>query len=337
MATQLSMFGEPEIDTSEPASKRIVVEPAMVTDDVTALAGRLSPLIHMGTSSWNFPGWRKLVWSDRDYSEHLLAQRGLLAYAKHPLLRSVGLDRTHYAPVTTDVMANYGEQVPADFRFLVKAHEACTLAVYPTHARYGNRRGAANPQFLDASYARDMVVAPFVEGLGERGGPLLFQFAAQPMAQLGGTPRRFAEQLYRFLRDLPRGPMYAVEIRNRALLTRDYAAALRSAGALHCYNVLPDMPTPSDQQAVVDPNDEAHALVMRWLLAKNFKYEEAREAFRPFNRIALRDDDARTEISQFVERAIDRKRAAYVIVNNKAEGSAPESVAALARRLAKPH
>ena len=337
MATQLSMFGEPEVDKGETKSGRIVVEPAAVADDVAAIAAKLSPLVHMGTSSWSFPGWRKLVWGDHDYSETVLAQRGLSAYAKNPLFRTVGLDRTHYAPVATDVMAKYRDQVPANFRFLVKAHEACTLAINPPHPRFGTRRGAANPQFLDASYARDLVVAPFVQGLGDRGGPLLFQFAAQPMAQLGGSPRRFAEQLYRFLRDLPRGPMYAVEIRNRALLTNDYGAALRSAGALHCYNLLPDMPMPSAQQAIVDPNDEASALVMRWLLAKNFNYEQARQAFAPFDHVVEKDDEARREISEFIERAIDRKRAAYVIVNNKAEGSAPQSVAALARRLAKPH
>src|SRR5690349_13542655 len=133
----------------------------------------------MGTSSWSFPGWRGLVWRD-EHSEAVLAKRGLGAYAQHPLLRSVGIDRGHYAPIPVDDLRAYAAAVPSTFRFLAKAHDHCTLAVFPNHARYGAQRGQPNPRFLDAGYARDLVVAPFLEGLGTRGGPLVFQFAPQP-------------------------------------------------------------------------------------------------------------------------------------------------------------
>lgn len=138
-------------------------------------AKALGPEVRLGTSSWSFPGWEGKVW-DRGATEHELARSGLAAYARHPLLRTVGIDRTFYAPVPARTLAEYAAQVPDDFRFLVKAHEHLCLARFPEHPRYGALRGAESPHFLDAAYAIEQVVEPFLEGLGAKGGPLLFQF-----------------------------------------------------------------------------------------------------------------------------------------------------------------
>ena len=338
---QLGLFGNPEID----GAARGTVQPAEVSSEIRTIASQLPASWRFGTSSWSFPGWRGTVWTDKregPYSEQVLAKKGLAAYAAHPLLRTVGVDRTHYAPVTADVLADYARSVPDDFRFLVKAHEACTLATFPPHPRYGALRGQASPHFLDPSYARDLVVAPFVDGLGGKGGTLLFQFAAQPMAQLGGSPRKFAEQLYRFLRDLPvlqtqtdaatdpAGPRYAVEVRNAKLLTADYAAALRSAGAVHCFNLLPGMPSPSAQRRIVG---DQPLLVARWMLAPNHTYETARAAYGDFTAVVERDSTARREIAELLRHALARHRDALVIVNNTAEGSSPGSIFELAAEL----
>lgn len=317
---QLGLFGD------EPGPGGIA--PAAPDDDVRSLAARLPASVALGTSSWSFPGWRGLVWRDA-HSEAALARHGLTAYARHPLLRTVGVDRTHYAPVAADALRAYADQVPPGFRFLVKAHEACTLAVWPTHPRYGAQRGERNPRYLDPAYARDAVVAPFVEGLGAAAGPLVFQFAPQPAERLGG-PRRFAEQLYRFLRDLPRGPRYAVELRTPELLGKDYAACLRAAGAVHCVNVTPGMPPPQLQARVAGVAEQA-ALVARWLLAPGWDYEAARAAFAPFDRLVAPDPDARGALALLIGDAVARGVPAWVIVNNKAEGSSPRSCVELAR------
>ena len=54
--------------------------------------------MHLGTSSWTFPGWKGLVW-DGHYSDTQLSKHGLAAYAQHPLFRTVTLDRTFYRPL----------------------------------------------------------------------------------------------------------------------------------------------------------------------------------------------------------------------------------------------
>jgi uncharacterized protein YecE (DUF72 family) len=317
---QLGLFGAPPPE----------VAPADVDAELVAIAARLPAELRMGTSTWSFPGWRGIVYAG-EHTGEVLARAGLTAYAAHPLLRSVGVDRTHYGPVGPDVFAGWAASVPADFRFLVKAHELCTLAVVPTHARYGAKRGLENPLFFDAAYARDVVVGPYVEGLADRAGVLVFQLAQQPIGALGGSPRRFAERLYRFLRDLPKGPRYAVEIRNSALLTADYAAALRHGGAVHCFTVVPAMPAPDVQRTVVGSQP---ALVVRWNQTALYDYEGARAAYKPFDRIVDPDPASRRAIATLIEEAERLHLPSWLIVNNKAEGSAPLSIERLAREVA---
>ena len=290
----------------------------------------LPAALHLGTSSWSFPGWQGLVYAGRHPPERL-ARDGLAAYAAHPLHRAVGLDRGNYAPIPEPELAANAAAVPAGFRFLIKAPEALTTAVYPRHPRYGVRRGRPSDEFLDPAYARAVVVDPVLRGLGPAAGPILFQFAPQDVAALGGA-RHLAARLHRFLEALPRGPLYAVELRNPELLTPDYAAALRAAGACHCVNVYPGMPPPhlQRQRALTDL---APALVVRWMLHPRLSYEQARALFDPFDRLIEDDPKSRRAIADLCLDAV-AARPAFVIVNNKAEGSSPLTLQRLAAALA---
>jgi len=219
---QLELFAPaPGVADPDPTA---VPEPAPASEELSALGQRLPPALRLGTSSWSFPGWTGLVYA-RDASQLTLARAGLPAYARHPLLRTVGIDRTFYGPVPAETFRGWAAAVPEDFRFLAKAHEELTLARFPHHERYGARRGERSPRFLDAAYAADAVVAPFVEGLGDRAGPLVFQFPPQGRS-VTANPAPFAERLGAFLRGLPRGPVYAVEFRDRELLASDVIRAL---------------------------------------------------------------------------------------------------------------
>jgi uncharacterized protein YecE (DUF72 family) len=327
---QLDLFGAPT-PVPRAAARTAPVAPHAHPPELAALAARLPPGLHMGTSSWAFTGWSDLVYA-REYPQQRLSREGLAAYAAHPLLRAVGVDRSYYAPPTADEFAAYAAAVPPDFRFLVKAHEACTIAVWPRHARYGAARGQPNPLFLDVGYAAEQVIGPTVAGLRERLGPILFQFSPTDVDALGG-PRWFAERVHRFLCGLPRGPLYAVEIRNRELLTGTYADALADCGACHCINVYPGMP-PARVQFERTRQDRAPAVVCRWMLHPGMTYETAETAYAPFDRLVAPDPDNREELAQVCQRAGVLGLQTHVIVNNKAEGSSPRSLVALAERLA---
>ena len=299
--------------------------------ELVALGRRLPAEVRLGTSSWSFPGWRGLVWEDREATPAALARHGLPAYAAHPLFRTVGLDRTYYGPMTSEAFISLAAQVPATFRFVVKALESATVAVFPRHARHGAQAGQPNPRFLEPEPVSAELLRPAIDGFGSALGPIVFQLPPQPPDRLGG-PARFAMRLRAFLRRLPEGPSYAVEVRNRELVGPDLARALADSGAVPCLTGHPAMP-PIDVQAEAFAVACSGPLVVRWMLGPGQEYEAARERYAPFDRIVDADPAARAAIVDVVRGGLAARRPAYVIVNNKAEGSAPASIVLLAHAL----
>ena len=291
---------------------------------------QLPPGLRLGTSSWSFPGWAGIVYANR-VGEQMLARQGLAAYSRHPLLRAVSVDRTFYAPLGADEFRQYARMVPPDFRFVVKAHAALTTPIDRQA-----RNVAITPdvdRFLDLDYALERVVTPVVEGLGEQLGALLFQFPplGLPYAR---DPQLFVGALGAFLDALPRGPQYAVELRNREMLGPGYSDALARNGATHCFNVHPRMPGVLEQAEVLGESAWlSGTVVFRWMLHPQQDYEAARERYFPFDRIVDPDPANRAAIATLLARILDRGNEAIVIANNKAEGCAPLSLFGLAREL----
>ncbi len=313
--TQSSLFELPEQELGA----------AKVDIEQRELGTRLPESVRLGTMSWSFPGWRGLVYGP-DAPVKRLANEGLTAYAQHPLLGAVEIDRSYYEPLSVDVLRRFAAQVPEGFRFLVKAHEDCTVRRFPSHPRYGKKRGENNPRYFDASYAAEAVVGPVVEGLGAKLGALVFQCPPEEV----DSPRAFAQRLCTFLKGLPAGVPYAVELRNRKLLTPGYTAALAETGAVHCHNAWSHMPSILEQARQVPPAAR-RPLIVRWLLRHGDEYGVARERFSPFNRIAAEDLTTREAIARLVSKAVQHGVSAFVLINNKAEGCAPESVFRLAQ------
>lgn len=303
------------------------VRSARVPADVAQLASALPRGLRLGTSSWSFPGWSGIVY-DGPSSESSLARHGLAAYARHPLLRTVGLDRTYYRPIPAEVFREYAAAVPPDFRMLVKADRRVTSPADPD-ARGGR---TPNPDFLDPAYAAREVITPAVEGLGAALGPIVFQFSPLPTDALGG-PRAFAARLSRFLGALPGGPRYAVEIRTSAWLTPAYADALDRHGVAHTFAVHPTMPSVERQAALLAPHSQP-VLVVRWMLGGGLRYDDAKARYEPFDRLVDEDPSTRGAIAVAALDALIAEREAFVVANNKAEGSAPLTLLRLAERIA---
>jgi len=322
MTQQLSLFSSAEADAD--GSEEGAVLPVALPEALAQIANALPAGIFLGTSSWSFPTWRGLVYGD-SYEQTALARAGLKAYAQHPLLRSVGIDRTFYAPIPRAEFERYAQQVPASFRFLVKAPVQC---VSPwLRAELGQRSGD-NPNYLDAGFAVEQFVLAAIEGLGDRAGPLVFQFP--PLGrEIVSRPAAFARRLSDFLGRLPGGPLYAVELRDAALLTDDYLAALRDTGVSHCLGLHPRQPGVREQARLLGQLPPA-SLVVRWNLHSGYGYQEARERYHPFTRLVDEDLPTRVALARLCIQTISGGHAAYVVANNKAEGSAPLTVFKLA-------
>ena len=324
---QLDLFGG-EAGGAKPVER---VGLAPVAAELANELERLPVNLRMGTSSWSFPGWAGLVW-DREVRKEILARHGLAAYARHPLFRTVGVDRSYYGPPRAEEYARYAAAVPEDFRFLIKAHEWLTMVRFPRHPRYGEHSGGENPYFLDPVYAAREVIEPAMAGLGDKLGVVVLQFPPQDLEQISARGR-FPARLERFLSRLPQGPTYAVEIRNHQLFTPRYLDTLRAHGAVHCLNAHPSMHQLSHQIRNVRPLQDS-AIVIRWMLARHFRYEDAKRSYAPFDCLVDPDEQTRRSIAELCVEAAAQGRPVIVVVNNKAEGSAPLSIVELARAIA---
>ena len=295
-------------------------------------------LLRLGTSSWSFPGWQGLVYEAAalPFAESRLSREGLPAYATHPLLGAVGIDRGFHAPMAEAEYARYAAQVPEGFRFLVKAPGMVTDAV----RRDATGRGReTNPDWLDAGLAVARFVAPASRGLGERLGTLLFQFSPLPGALLADTAA-WTASLQRFLRALPRtlvqGSGYAVELRDPALLTPRLMDVLHEEGVAYCVGIHDRMPPVERQLRALDRLERGvrGPLVVRWTLHAGIGYEAARARYAPFRELVDPDPRTRDALATRAAQTLLAGQPVTVIANNKAEGSAPLTLAALAAAIA---
>lgn len=319
------------------------VRPAPPDAALQALASRLSPQVHLGTSSWTYPGWAGLVW-DGEYSDAQLSKEGLTAYAQNPLMRAVSLDRAFYRPLTEGQYARYAAQVPDDFRFVVKAPSHVTDAL----VRGEDGRGRQpNPAFLDAVLATQDFVAPALAGLGHKVGALVFQLSPMPRHLLHNLPlvlQRLRTLLLAQPALAPKAPdgVLAVEVRDPEwldpLFMPELAAVLREAGATWCLCLHAKMPRLADQLPLLRKLWPG-PMVCRWNLNPlhgAYGYEDAQREYSPYDRIHDVDEETRALLVKTIAGISGAGQNVFVTISNKAEGCAPLSVRALAEGLARP-
>lgn len=305
------------------------------------VAAHLPPELHIGTSSWAYPGWEGLVW-DKSYSDRILSQRGLTAYSQHPLLTSVGIDRSFYRPLTASEYAAYAAQVPAGFRFVVKA----PALVCDAQVRGDDGRGReANPAFLDPSLAVDAFVRPALDGLGQTLGVLLFQISPLPLGRLLDL-RPTLEALAPLLQAAKKQvhaagskAIVAVEVRDADWIQQPcgpaFAQVLRASGAVYCLGLHAKMPRIAEQLPILRSLWPC-PLVARWNLNPQFGpygYEEAGRIHAPYDRIQHPDDATLQVLARTALGIAAAGQPAYVIVSNEAEGCAPLSITRLAQAI----
>lgn len=318
------------------------VQPVAMDESTRTLAARLNPRIRLGASTWSYPGWAGIVWDEGPYSEALLAKNGLTAYAQHPLLRCVGIDRSFYRPLTEGQYARYAGQVPDDFRFVVKAPALVTDALVRGEQGQGRQ---PNTAFLDPVLATQEFITPALAGLGDKVGALVFQLSPLPFSQLQRLPL-LLERLRAMLRALPDvrdatpDGVVAVEVRDPEWLSPaiapQLAAVLKETGATYCLGLHAKMPRLAEQLPLLRALWPG-PMVCRWNLNPlhgAYGYEDAQRTYEPYDRIHDVDEETRALIVRTVRGVTGAGQNAYVTISNKAEGSAPLSARALAEGLA---
>ncbi len=149
-------------------------------------------------------GWSYSFWKGSFYPKDLASKDFLSFYSER--LDTVEVDSTFYRIPRTGTVTEWKQQTPAGFLFSLKFPQKIT-----------------HIKMLQDCQEETRVFLERVDGLGEKLGVLLLQF-----------PPMFRQQHLPLLRDylktLPKEYRYAVEVRNKSLLTEELYALLKEHG-----------------------------------------------------------------------------------------------------------
>ncbi len=278
--------------------------------------------VRFGTSSWKYPGWKELIYKQEYRSEKAFNEKCLTEYAEN--YPCVGVDHTYYAWPLESTFKKYMEETPETFRFGLKVTEKVTVFKYPNLRRYGKDAGKPNDLFLNADAFLENFLTP-LEPFKSRLGPRMFEFSQFYPGMLS-SGAEFTEKLEHFFRKLPTDKYcFGVEMRNQNWLKPPYLDMLHRCGVNHVYNSWTRMP-PIDEQLELTQQHPQQTYLARVLLQPGTKYEEAVEAFSPYDKIQEPQPKLRAATAELVRRAVSLGVAAYVFVNNRAEGCAPKTI-----------
>ena len=235
--------------------------------------------LRLGTQGFAFDDWVGPFYPPGTRSSDYLE-----AYARH--FSTVEIDSTFYGPPRPAAVDGWAARTPIDFRFCAK---------FP--------RSITHDRKLEGADDEARLFVETMQALGEKLAVLTLQFAYDFTPDL--RPR-----LEAFLRRLPPGPRYAVEVRNRGWLTRDLTELLAQHGVALVLQDLYYMPRMDWTTAGFT--------VIRWL--------GRRSDIDRFDRLQI---DRTPELIRWAERVqsfLDAGLDVYGYFNNHFAGHSPGSV-----------
>jgi len=159
----------------------------------------MSEKLRVGTSSWSHDSWKGSVYPPGAKSGEYLAH-----YARR--FKTVEIDSSWYRCPSEAAVRKWERDTPSDFRFSAKV---------PSSITHEKRLVGCEAELAEFLKVMDL--------LGPKRGPLVFQFPYD------FKPDQF-DTLARFLRTLPAGIPFALEVRHRGWLTERFYDLLRSRG-----------------------------------------------------------------------------------------------------------
>lgn len=294
------------------------------------LAGRG---VFVGTSSWKYPGWRgtlydeqRYVWRGR-FSETRFNDHCLTEYAE--VFKTVCVDAAYYKFPDQRYLEKLAAAVPEGFLFAFKVTDEITLRTFTRLPRFGVRAGKPNEHFLDAGLFSSRFLNP-CEPIRKSVGLLIFEFSKFHQADYGHG-REFVADLDTFFGNIPKGWPYGVEIRNRHFLKPEYFAVLRRHNVAHVYNSWTDMPPVNDQMSLDGSRPRPDLVAARFLLKAGRSYEEGVRMFQPYEKTVEANPEARASGAALIQEGASpgSEKKMFIYVNNRLEGNALETIAAM--------
>ena len=299
----------------------------------SALANLAIQGVYIGTSSWKYPGWCGTLYDRARYEwrgkfAESRFNRGCIAeYGE--VFKTVCVDAAYYNFPSQKYLEGMVNQVPEDFLFAFKVTDAITIKRFPNLERFGDLAGKPNENFLNPELFNKGFLAPCAS-VRPNVGLLMFEFSRfWPFDYEHG--RDFVGDLDRFLGQLPRGWPYGVELRNRTWLRPEYFECLARHNVAHVFNSWEAMPPVSEQMALPGSRTHPEVTAARFLLKPGRQYEEAVKTFQPYDSVKEQNPEARAAGRALIAegKAAGPKRRTFIYVNNRLEGNALGTIAAM--------
>jgi len=189
---------------------------------------QLPESIRIGTCSWKYDSWKGLVYSE-DVGKYYLKE-----YSQH--YNIVEIDQWFWSLFgdkvvmpKPEVVQEYVESVPKDFRFSIKVPNAITLTHQYTK---GKAPLDANPHFLSNDLMDDFL--KLLEPMAKQINSMIFQFEYLNKQKM---PNQlvFQDQLQEFCQNLPPRFHYCIETRNQNYLNKQYFEFLQTMKLSHVF------------------------------------------------------------------------------------------------------
>jgi uncharacterized protein YecE (DUF72 family) len=252
--------------------------------------------LRIGTSAFTAAGWEESF-----YPEGMKPADYLTFYATK--FDTVELDNTFYRTPSLAVVKGWNAKTPEGFVFAAKIPQTIT------HEKVLVDCAADFRQFLTT-----------MDALGEKLGPLLFQFGYfNKSAFKSGVD--FLVRLRPFLKKLPRDRQFAVEIRNKYWLNADFANILRENNVALALIDQSWVPRPWEMKEPFDMITSDFTYI-RWLGDR--KGIEAKT--KTWDKIIVNRTGELEEWAKIVRKVHHRKIKIFAFANNHYAGYGPATV-----------
>lgn len=252
--------------------------------------------IHLGTSAFTADGWVGSF-----YPDDLKPADYLTYYATK--FDTVEVDSTFYRTPSPSTVRGWNEKTPKGFLLATKIPRVIT------HEKVLKDCEGDFKKFLDT-----------MDIMGDKLGPLLFQFGYFNKGAFKSLDE-FLARFVPFLKRLPMGYKFAVEIRNKNWLVPKFADVLRERGVALTLIDQAWMPRPSEWFAKLDPIT-ADFTYIRWLGDR----KGIEKLTKTWDKTIVNRTQELTEWVEIVRKVHKRKIQIFAYANNHYAGHAPATI-----------
>lgn len=256
----------------------------------------VAPGVFLGTSAFTAEGWQSAF-----YPTGMRPADYIKFYATQ--FQTVEVDSTFYGTPSAATVKGWYEKTPADFIFAAKVPRAIT------HEKVLVDCDAEWKEFLGT-----------MEILGEKLGPLLFQFG-HFRSSVFRSADEFLARLKPFLKKLPAGQRFAVEIRNKSWLDARFAETLREHNVALALIDQSWMPRPWEMASEFDLIT-ADFTYVRWLGDR----KGIEEVTTTWDKTVVDRREELTNWAELFRQFLSRNLKVFAYANNHYAGYGPTTV-----------